>query len=183
MSKLRHLIDRSEIWDCLQRCARGMDRHDAEMIASTYHPDGIDDHGYVAGTAAEFIASVNGTDSEQGVHEQMFVEHMHILGNHSVDIDGDVAHAETYYVMLGRYRNGSGCGLWAGRYLDRLEKRDGEWKIALRRVMMGMTAELDKAAGLGADLLAHFPAGTWDRSDLSYARPLLSRAEQGDRAS
>ena len=44
------------------------------------------------------------------------------------EIDGDVAHAETYWFYGAKNRDGSNW-LAGGRYLDRLERRDGAWRI------------------------------------------------------
>src|SRR3954453_15085965 len=44
--ELSYLKDRQEILDCIARHARGCDRHDPELLASAYHPDGVDEHGF-----------------------------------------------------------------------------------------------------------------------------------------
>jgi hypothetical protein len=49
MARLQELVDRADILDCVQRYARGIDRHDVELVASCYHPDAIDDHGLYVG--------------------------------------------------------------------------------------------------------------------------------------
>ena len=61
----------------------------------------------------------------------------------------------------------------SGRYIDRLERRDGEWKIALRR------ATVDLAFSADARLLQSrafkgqaYPKSLRDERDLSYQRPL-----------
>ena len=61
-----------------------------------------------------------------------------------------------------------------GRYVDRLERRDGRWRIAVRHG----TAELAFTAD--ARLLQSrfftsqgYEGGTRDRTDLSYTRPLV----------
>ena len=43
--ELRQLLDRQAIEDVLFRYCRGVDRGDAALIASAYHPDAIDEHG------------------------------------------------------------------------------------------------------------------------------------------
>lgn len=63
-----------------------------------------------------------------------------------------------------------------GRYIDRLERRDGEWKIALRTNLIEWST-LPQAVPLPfadvADLYAN-GAPVRDRSDPSYARPLVN---------
>ena len=49
----------------------------------------------------------------------------------AVQIDGDLAHAETYYLFVGRNRDQTNW-IAGGRYIDRLERRGGAWRIALR---------------------------------------------------
>jgi hypothetical protein len=68
-----------------------------------------------------------------------------------------------------RDRDGVTVLVGGGRYLDRLEKRDGEWRIAVRRLVMDYSYIVDGSAFGDGD---RYPIGTWDRSDLSYRRPL-----------
>ena len=125
-AKLRALLDRSEIFDCIQRYARGMDRLDRELVRSAYHDDAIDDHVAFVGPVDDFI------DWAFAYHASQ-VRHQHYVTNHTVELDGDTAHAETYYLFVGRYADRqTPLTLAGGRYVDRLERRDGLWAIAKR---------------------------------------------------
>ena len=42
--KVRQLVDRQEILDCMHRYARGVDRMDAELLQSAFHEDALDCH-------------------------------------------------------------------------------------------------------------------------------------------
>ena len=66
----------------------------------------------------------------------------------------------------------------SGRYIDRLEKRDGEWRIAIRRSTVELVFTAD-ASPLQSDLDKQqgYPGGTRDRRDLSYVRPLTLETE------
>lgn len=66
----------------------------------------------------------------------------------------------------------------SGRYIDRLEKRDGEWKIAVRRSTAELMFTVD-ASGSLSELFKDqgYSRGTRDRRDLSYLRPLTLEAE------
>jgi hypothetical protein len=172
--RLQHLLDRQEILDCIHRCARGMDRHDADVIASAYHPDAYDDHGTFRGTAAEFIAHVNGSDASKGAHTA-FLTHQHLVTNNVVNIDGNEAHSETYYLFIGQLRREATIQLCAGRYIDRFERRDGQWKIAARRVVMECLTQLKDPVDLSVEPYSRFTRGAWDRSDVSWERPLTVR--------
>ncbi|MGH7462713.1 MAG: nuclear transport factor 2 family protein, partial [Longimicrobiales bacterium] len=44
-AQVQYLLDRQAILDCDQRYCLGVDRHDADLIASAFHPDAIDEHG------------------------------------------------------------------------------------------------------------------------------------------
>ena len=170
-SKLRRLVDRMEILECLNRCARGMDRHDAALIASAYHPEAIDDHGLFQGGVTEFIRHVNGDgDNEAGAHGRLFHNHLHYLTNTSLEIAGDTAYGESYYLFSGNLKTGTGVLLTFGRYIDRLERRADEWRIAHRRVILEYSGVLDTSGAVSAETAALFVRGRWDRSDPSYER-------------
>jgi len=172
--EVQELIDRQAIFDCLSRLARGMDRHDVELMRASYHSDGFDDHGTFRGNAYDAIDYLNGTEQMAGAHD-IFLCTQHHLTNHVVEIEGDVAHSETYYIFFGRLRNGGVLQSAGGRYLDRLECRDGRWAIMVRRVLMDWIS----VGGTLPELSAPpdvFAAGTWDRTDPSYQRPLVPSA-------
>lgn len=60
-----------------------------------------------------------------------------------------------------------------GRYVDRLEKRDGEWKIALRRCTLDFMIEGDASMLKSPYIKAgRYIKGQRDKSDVSYQRPL-----------
>ena len=168
---IQDLIDRQAIFDCLKRLARGMDRHDVELMRGSYHPDGHDDHGTFRGNAYEAIDWLNGSEAGPGAHEAFFCTQHH-LGNHLAEIDGDTAHSETYYLFVGRLRDDSTLVTAGGRYLDRLERReDGVWRIAVRRVAMDWITKGGDATNLTAPDDVFVPS-TWDRTDISYQRPM-----------
>ena len=50
---------------------------------------------------------------------------------HFADTRGEEAHTESYVM-----KEGKTVHLGGGRYFDELEKRHGEWRIALRRLIM-----------------------------------------------
>jgi hypothetical protein len=57
-----------------------------------------------------------------------------------------------------------------GRYVDRFEKRDGRWAVADRACLVEWNGELARTeTAMDPDLFIH---GSWDRSDISYQRPL-----------
>jgi SnoaL-like domain len=130
--ELQRLIDESAIRHLLAQYPRALDRQDHELLASLFHPDAIDEHGPYNGPAQGFVEFMR-TGGVPGHHL------MHHNGTQLIDIEGDVAFAETY--TLAFYREPDPEGGHSNRevflrvrYLDRVEKRDDEWRIAYRRV-------------------------------------------------
>jgi hypothetical protein len=159
-------LDREEIREVLARYCRGIDRLDSELVASVYHDDAYDDHGTFKGSGKDFAVSV-----VQGLSR--FERTMHFLGNSLIDVDGDVAHSETYCVAYHRLRADDSPAeaqdFVAGvRYVDRFERRDGAWLIANRVVVMEWTRY--DALGSEWDATPHFTMGRRDREDLAYKR-------------
>jgi hypothetical protein len=161
---LRRLEDRQAILDCVIRAARGLDRHDADILHSAYHPDAVVNIGPFVGSIREFAAW-----SHTG-HSELYGGHTHNITNHSAEIAGDTAHAESYVLMVLRHKDGQTVTVAGGRYIDRLERRNGEWRISLRRLAADWRFKADGSVW-NADRPG-IPYGTWDRSDISYQRPL-----------
>lgn len=161
---VRWVKDRIEIYDCLIRYCRGMDRFDRDLLRSAYHPGALDDHGEYVGGAEGFI------DYYFAYHSKYQHRTMHTLGNHSCEIDGDTAHCETYYTFTSVNRDKPVHSRTTGRYIDRLERRDGKWGIAARIcVIHGLNDAIDPDGTLG-DM--DFIPSARDKSDPSYMRPL-----------
>lgn len=160
-------MDRHAIRQCLLRYTRGVDRHDRDLMLSAYHPDAIDEHGVSMGVAADFC------DWAIGWHGEFQHQHQHIINNTVIELDGTTAHAETYYTFFGDNREGPPT-LAFGRYIDRLEKRDGEWRIA-HRVCVNQYAGAFLSVETPPEYLAMMQStgpNTRDRGDISYDRPL-----------
>jgi hypothetical protein len=161
---LRELLDREAIRECIQRFARGLDRHDEQLIRSAYHDGALDHHGEFRGTPDEFIAWAN------ALHAAEWITHHHHLTTHTIELDGDVAHAETYCIGTFLRRDGKFVDIAGGRYIDRLERRGGEWRIVAREAVIEWAAAAEVAASKFSFGLSG--AGAWGRSDPSYRRPL-----------
>lgn len=163
---VREQKDRHDIHECLMRYARGVDRHDVELMKSAYHPDAWDDHTVVSLGGSDFCEHI--IADSRAKH----VRHLHNITNHSVELDGNVAHAESYYIYWGE-NVGADPTLAFGRYIDRFEKRDGRWAIAYRRCVIetsGSYVEKPRPA-----IFDQTGPSRRDSSDISYVRP-LSRA-------
>jgi hypothetical protein len=172
---IQFLMDRAAILDCVARNARGCDRHDSALLASSYHDDGIDEHGYAVNPGPRYPEYANKMHTAGSRHN------MHNITTHSCEIDGDVAHCESYVIGLFLNPDAKTARLIAGRYIDRLERHDGEWRIALRRSTVEVIMSGD-ASILSAPMFTKlgYLTGTRDKHDLSYQRP-LTLEETADR--
>jgi hypothetical protein len=166
LARLELLLDRQEIVDCLTRFSRGMDRFDREVFLSAFHADAVIAAGpFVGGPVPLFEwASRLHTQGQSATH--------HNLLNVTCEIDGDTAHTETYYLFVGRNRDESNW-IAGGRYIDRLEKRDGLWKIALRTNAIEWSGMVPTMGIPFADVpdIGLNGVASRDKTDLSYRRP------------
>lgn len=128
--QLKAFLDRDAIRQCVVRLARGEDRRDAALISASYWPDSITDYGVFKGDFDAYLAwVVPGADA--------ITDTQHVLGQSYIEQAGETARVETHVVSYHRVDMGEGerdtC--IGGRYLDVMEKRDGEWRIASRMML------------------------------------------------
>ncbi len=128
---IQTLADREAIREVLARYCRGIDRCDMTLLKSVYWPEATDDHGTFNGNAWQFAEYV------VPALKQM-KQTMHQISNVTIDLDGTCANVETYCVAyhLVAGENGDQEMVVGGRYVDRFERRDGEWRIAARVYVM-----------------------------------------------
>lgn len=125
---LQALLDRDAIRAVYTRYARGLDRGDADLIASAYHPDATEDHhGEVY--SGESIGQILASHVLEGMNRTL----THIT-NLTIALDGDKAGCEAYYLGLHLMKNGGKRLLSSGRTLDKLERRDGHWRFIYRNI-------------------------------------------------
>jgi len=119
---------------CLLDYCRGIDRCDADLVASVYHPDGTDDHGSFKGLGVDFARMAT------TVLRQHAVATTHFLGNAFIDFtSATTAEVESQVLAWHRVRNADGSEYleqFGGRYFDRFECRDGDWRIAHRALSL-----------------------------------------------
>src|SRR6266540_3317111 len=130
LEDLNALIDREKIRDCIVRLARGEDRRDAELISAAYWPDSTSDYGVFVGSFDEYFAWVVPGSPAIPVTQ-------HVLGQSLIELKGETALVETHVTSYHRINMGEEerDTVIGGRYLDRIEKRGGEWRIAERTML------------------------------------------------
>jgi hypothetical protein len=129
--RIETLLAKQEIHDRLMLYVRGVDRFDGELISQAFHPDAVADHGQFVFTA-EQVGEVIPKLEEQ---VQMG---MHFLGNELIEVAGDEAYVEVYFLTFAEVdRDGETYHMARGaRYCDLWERRDGEWKISYRIIVV-----------------------------------------------
>ncbi|MFK7894687.1 MAG: nuclear transport factor 2 family protein [Myxococcota bacterium] len=159
------VADRAEIYGVLVRYCRGVDRRDRAMIRSTYHADAYDDHGAYKGDLEGFLSFV-----EQEVWSR-FRTTMHKLGQALIEIGGDSATSETYAIchhVIAEDGTDIADSVMGIRYLDRLERRDGVWKIARREL---------RWEWIRSDALAPLDSG-WTLGEASERDPVFRAGQE-----
>ncbi len=157
-----YLMDRQQIADTLQRYIRGIDRHDKALARSAFWPDARINMGSTPQRLDEYV------NHEEGVLAT-YLSHQHHITGQTVEIKGNTAHVESYVLFLALPHNvAEKTEVGSGRYIERWEKRQGEWKILVREYVHDLTVHAETV-----DYCATRPClGRWDREDLSYVRPL-----------
>lgn len=129
------MSDMERIQQAAYRYAQGCDRLNAELLASSVHP--------------EWTMTVKGLPPmggpEQAAQTVAMLDEMFELTRHEVyqchyTITDDVAVGECYCRaahLLKERRDGKGViDEWAIRYQDRLERRDGDWRFIHRELLI-----------------------------------------------
>lgn len=159
---LDDVLAEAEIKDVHIRYCRANDRRDEELMRSCFHPDAVIElhqelsvEDFIA-LGREILGHYTGT--------------WHYTGNQLVEVAGDKAWAEHYTIsthLIAASDEGPERDFVAhGRYVDRMEKRGGEWKIARRKMVLDYSRNVPVQpgeSGIGTG------GGARDRSDPSYA--------------
>lgn len=164
--RLQTLIDRQDIWDCLLRYARGVDRLDPDLVRSAFWEDAHDSHGALNGPIDDFLAAWLPTQRAREACQ-------HLLANHTVNFDGSGADTETYFLVAIKDLGDPNMPLMGGRYIDRFERRSGAWRIRTRLCLVDWQAQLD--ASDMTDRRQDLYWGRRDPTDPSCERPVRRR--------
>lgn len=174
--RLAQLLDREAIRDCLYRYCRGIDRADEQALRSAYWHDAMDHHGAYSGPASGFIdKALPNLRVGRGVHlignilielnvdvaavESYFVAWQQEKSKGSNEGGNSGGSNDSNDSNGSNGGNGGNGGhhvtretLLCGRYVDRFERRNGEWRVADRTVVYDwirqtpLPAPLDEAA-------------------------------------
>jgi len=152
------LQDQLEISMLMQRWALARDTGDWERLRATAHPGAAMTTTWFDGAFEDFVESCRASWLK-GSRSQ------HVLGGTVVEIEGQRAIAQTRMSINVRSRL-DGIEVDAvclGRFFDRVEKRDGAWRLAKRSVIYEKDRidAVDPQAKIALDpeLLGRFPDG------------------------
>ncbi|MEI6643045.1 MAG: nuclear transport factor 2 family protein [Novosphingobium sp.] len=165
------LASRHGILNALALHSRGVDRGDAALLGSAYHPGATVDYGFFAGPAETLVAIL-------GEAQKASPPTTHRTCNSWIKVAGDQAIAESY--VIAHVEDAETQRMVLGRYLDRLALADGVWRITHRQyVIEGNTNRPNTAArGDGSLDLAHYvPQGGKQAADPGRALLALHAAE------
>lgn len=142
------LLDKQAITELLETYARAIDTSNEGLLRAVFHPESQHNHGFV-GPSSDPDSPKN--DDEPGDfvgfalnYLQGFSSSHHQLGNPLIKVTGDTAQSECYFIAHQIMRakgdplapanasNTETLIALGGRYIDKLEKRDGVWKIIHR---------------------------------------------------
>lgn len=164
MDRLTIMADKLECTELVTRMARAIDRCDAELLASLFHPDATDDHGMFVGTATDFIEWVMPVLATMKRTQ-------HVIGQVLIEVDGEFAAGESYFIAHHALEGPDGDVFMtaAGRYLDRFERRDGIWKISHRRAVFDWNSSTQLTDSFDRDNPGSSTFGIRGEADASYA--------------
>lgn len=128
---LREAVAKQKIADVLTRYSRGIDRCDIATLSAVFWPDAVADYGSGRQNAHDWARAT--VAALKGMHRTQ-----HAISNLLIDVDGEAARAETYCQAYHEFDGPAGRTemVVGGRYLDRLERRGREWRIAERTYVM-----------------------------------------------
>ena len=135
--ELSAIVARENIRDCLAQLARGEDRRDAALISGCFWSDAAVEFGIFAGTFDDYLAWV--TPGAPSIPVTL-----HTLGQSLIELSGDTAAVETHVNAYHRIDFGEAEHdvFFGGRYLDRMERRGGQWRIAHRTMLYDWMKDL-----------------------------------------
>ncbi len=166
--RIDDMLAKDAIYDLLCRYCHGIDRCDAEVLKSAYWPDATETHGTFDGNAWEFAVFMTDNMRANMRRSQQKIGNAWIV----IEPDGIHARGETYVTGYLDIDEPSGPvqRIVGGRYLDRFECRDGDWRIIDRLYVMDWnrnapsTAEWDGGLyGMLKTRGARYPDDPWDR--------------------
>ncbi|MBU8808169.1 nuclear transport factor 2 family protein [Mycolicibacterium goodii] len=131
LTTLDKAVAADEIQEAMTRYLLGVDRLDAALIGSAFHADAVISHAGFTWAGGEIGTTVVAAISS------MFDRSIHQLGNQLIEFADDCAYSESYVLAhcVLRIPDDDTMILRSLRYVDRFERRDGQWRIQNRQTI------------------------------------------------
>jgi hypothetical protein len=159
------LCARAEIHHVLMSYFRHVDRLNLGLVRDLFFDDAYLNYrsyqGSIGGFVDEYLVDL----------PLRYARTVHFAGNVIIDLEGDAARTETYcighHTWNPEFRSDASFMVVWLRYLDRFERRHGEWKIARRDVVYDWVRTAH--AGEWGEIAAEYSGRRWP-NDLVYQR-------------
>jgi hypothetical protein len=158
--------DRIAINDILSQHSRALDRNNSAWLKDCYWPEATVDYGNFKGPAHTFAELVGPALAEA------YELTRHAISNTLVQFQGAQARTESYVLASHLFQGGEQEMRFEGRYLDQLEKRDGQWRMLHRQVVMDWSHTSKLADERNTEAFAALAKGSNDGDDPLH--PFLS---------
>ena len=163
--EIQEFVDRQAIHQVMMRYCHGVDRCDVEMLKTSFWEDGACLYGGQESNAMDWS---EGTVAALSTMVRTF----HSVSNYLIDLDGDTATSETYCTAYHQLRGEDGSltdMIVGGRYLDRHEKRNGEWRIAYRHYVHDWNTNNPSTEHGPGEMMDAYDRGERAPTDLYYS--------------
>lgn len=177
---VEELYDREAIREVIYRYCHAIDRLDPDMLRGVYWPEAVDDHAFISTGVDGFIAWSMDLVAA-------CVASQHHVGNILIYLENDSARVETYVNSYLRIE-GPSAPHWrtkpepipesekgkftelstGSRYLDRMEKREGVWRISSRKLVQDWYRVGDAQNWAGYPYAGGHCLGTLDQTDPGF---------------
>lgn len=178
MSAVSAILDEDAIRRVIVAHSRGLDRCDEELVSASYFDDAEIHYGPFAGSGGPDAAAALVADLRANT-----LASTHAVPNTLIEIIEDEAMTETYCLSY-QLREVDGVRwlyLFSLRYIDRFERRSGQWRIAERTAVHDWSHRERIGRDFGS-VVAEYTQGRRDRRDLSYERRHDLAPMPGDKA-
>lgn len=136
--RLRLLEDKEAIRELLLDYGRALDAHDTKAYSELFAEDG------------EWSGGVGQSRTPAGIKKMLddlfanstgaFPKAHHVMANMAIDVQGDVATANSRWMWITGDADGGPKVMRAGYYEDSLIRENGNWKFRKRRAVTELSA-------------------------------------------
>ena len=177
---IEELCDREAIRDVIYRYCHAIDRRDPEMLRTIYWPEAVDDHAFINTGVEEFVTIAMDMQAT-------CVATQHRVGNILIHLEKETARVETYVNTYLRVEGpstphwrtkpepipesekGKFAEFFTGsRYLDRMEKREGIWRVSSRKLVQDWYRIAEAQSWSNYPYAGELCLGTGDRTDPGF---------------